>query len=175
MRLLSFTTAAVMLTANFAAHADGLTTYDVYATFQDGSAEGTAQVGPSLFFFQVADITAMINGVNYVFDQPTIFGTRLGLFSNGVSDAAGDILDIVTGPGDSFICGEVDPCQQEGFDILSGITFKSPLSSDEVVSGDIMLAQTPEPASIALLGTGMLGIAGVVRKRLRLKREMHQQ
>ena len=45
------------------------------------------------------------------------------------------------------------------------------LDGQEIATGTISvepastLAVTPEPSSIALLGTGMLGVAGVVRKR----------
>jgi hypothetical protein len=38
------------------------------------------------------------------------------------------------------------------------------MDEDEFASGSLVAA-TPEPSSFALLGTGLLGVAGVVRKR----------
>lgn len=46
-------------------------------------------------------------------------------------------------------------------------TFQDAYDPTETVTVDAVdIAATPEPSSIALLGTGLLGVAGIVRKRL---------
>ena len=62
---------------------------------------------------------------------------------------------------DSQLCTETyDPCRIESALI-------DPPQEGFIESGTITpVAATPEPSSIALLGTGVIGVAGVLRKRL---------
>ena len=64
------------------------------------------------------------------------------------------------------LSGPVLPLET-GFDTSAGYTVLGP-GSYEYADGSpstLTATVTPEPSSIALLGTGMLGIAGIVRKR----------
>ena len=53
-----------------------------------------------------------------------------------------------------------------------GVTGGSAFTGLPFISGDVtpsvVITATPEPSSIALLGTGMLALVGVVRNRKRL-------
>jgi len=44
---------------------------------------------------------------------------------------------------------------------------KSPLGKCGFQSGDITIGTVPEPGTLGLLGTGLIGLAGIVRKKLR--------
>ena len=52
--------------------------------------------------------------------------------------------------------------------LCSGTGYLGPRASDSgtVTITPAAVAQTSEPSSIALLGTGLLGVAGVLRKRI---------
>lgn len=63
------------------------------------------------------------------------------------------------------LSGPVFPLET-GFDTSGGYTVLGPGSyTGANVPSTLTATVTPEPSSIALLGTGMLGIAGIVRKR----------
>lgn len=69
-----------------------------------------------------------------------------GTFSGTVT-VVGGVIDIIYAPGGSPVIG--------GFQV----------SAAGVVSGDTIV--TPEPGTLGLLGTGLVGLAGIVRRKLR--------
>jgi len=54
-----------------------------------------------------------------------------------------------------------------GFVITSSLV--SGCGGGKAASGDILITSTPEPASLALFGSGLLAIGGVLRRKLRRK------
>ena len=71
-----------------------------------------------------------------------------GTFSGTLTDSNG-VIEIHANPG--------------GNPVVAGFNFV--VASDGQVSGDFTV--TPEPGTLGLLGTGLVGLAGMVRRKLR--------
>lgn len=173
MRLLTFFAAAAMLSASLAARADTVQTLYVNATFQDGDKlSGTLVYDLGLHFVIGGDVTltGLYNETwtdasstpnshgTSTFNLYNVYGSMLvpPVFE---IEYMGDGLPVPFTP--ITICSLTNPCADFGNPVLYTEFF-----NDIAVSGYVTpIAPTPEPSSLALLGTGMLGIAGMVRKR----------
>jgi len=75
-----------------------------------------------------------------------------------------------TGPGDLFSGTITNPVLTPGTTVTgiaaSGILGDNAAATFSVASAAATVAQTPEPNTFVLLGSGLLGFAGVVRRRL---------
>lgn len=179
MRLPSLLAIALFATFTFAAHADTMSTFSLTDyTFQSGAtATGTIVIDVTDGEVQSTTIT-YFGGTTLLFDVSTGTGdVAAGLYSNAPSlDAAGDsFADSLHTPAAGFIgyaggeaCSATDLC----FDgeVTSGIIFAGAKMDDELETGSLTLepaitAQTPEPSTLALLGTGILGLAGAGRRK----------
>ncbi len=148
---------------------------DAFVTYTSGSLHGTTDEF-NQYLFQ-----STLKGIeppSWVFDQNFVYAqaldsttlNRVGLLfaqDSLVGYAGGSLCPSSTpcywSPGNYATSGLGYPAGGPPFDtfVTGSLTFVSSTSTDPGGTG-----VTPEPSSIALLGTGFLGVAGFVRRRV---------
>ena len=157
-------------------------TYTVNESFPSLSAQGTITTDGNLGTLTSADIlnydltvsntlfsASFTQGGSFLPAQ--VSGTNLTATSTALlfnfSDGAGSFG--LGAPNDTFLCFD-DSAGCEGVAAITGIQIAiSGLLSNATQSGTQQIATAsavPEPSSLILLGSGLLGVAGVLRKRL---------
>jgi hypothetical protein len=163
--------AIAMFSVSLAAHADTVF-YASGTTLEGGTLSGTITLNTASTAFSAIDLTVMDHGdtadFTYIEDQgqDSAFyhiATNNGI--RGVSNGTANIdllLDVasLTGFDGATFCAIESPCTAGAPLEYSRISFSS---ADFLSTGS--LGPTPEPSSLALLGSGLLGVAAIARKR----------
>jgi hypothetical protein len=172
-----FVLALLALALPTLALADSITDFEGFGTSGAGTATitGTVSSGSSL------DITTALTGVNGVATSGTISWNTGALTGSGSSFTyTGGTLTIMSGPTTLFSgtfssstpgTVTVTPVSV----LISGVlangggteTITIMKSGAFTVSADIGVVTTPEPGTLGLIGTGLIGLAGLARRKLR--------
>ncbi len=140
-------------------------TFNFYSYYTGAAtAFGTGFLYSSVYTGDVADLgtasasllgLASSNGSVYTFNSNLVLdaGTTYYFYENGENP-------IINGAADSY---SGDNYYTDGTDQ----PFQADTAAEFLVTGQPAIAATPEPSSIALLGTGLLSIAGMARGRFR--------
>jgi PEP-CTERM motif len=100
-------------------------------------------------------------------------GALVSSCGRGCFTFTGGTIDIVSIAGSTLFMGSFNgtlisaggvvslSCAEGGIPVIGGFQ----VSAAGVVSGDTIV--TPEPGTLSLLGTGLLGLAGMVRRKIR--------
>jgi len=139
---------------------------------------GTATVGGSATVGGTVSIGSQLTQINFVtLGTPGWVSVTTGTLSAsgtaGLFDFTGGTITIKNGGGTSLFQGTFSSgTVQTGLGgsvvvtgYVNGIAVTTQLSSAGAVSGNTIV--TPEPGTLGLLGTGLVGLAGVVRRKLR--------
>jgi len=120
-------------------------------------------VGPAFFLGTYSFTTTVLIGSG---------GTFIDTSSAGINLNPGDffVIDVSGGPGCCNLAGSTNPYPGGDLflDIGGNITDYTQLFGYSMAFQTYMGSSTPEPGSLILLGSGVLGLAGVLRRRINL-------
>ena len=167
--------ASSLLTICVAAHADTLNGTTVSGTITGPTTPGfttpTSSVGSTVEFTSAASnnflYTADFNDTGVLFTV-SCNSTVRGCAAIGVTDFTATFTDsaFLGGTFDSALASSIGIEDFNYSPTGSTLTITGKLGSIGSDALSFSPAPTPEPSSIALLGTGLLGVAGVARKKL---------
>jgi hypothetical protein len=157
--------------------ADSITDFEGFGT----SAAGTATITGTVTSSQSLNITTALTGVNGVATSGTISWNTGALTGSGSSFTySGGSLAIMSGAttlfSGTFSSSTPGTVTVTPVSILiSGVlangggteTITIMKSGAFSVSADIGVVTTPEPGTLGLIGTGLIGLAGLARRKLR--------
>ena len=178
MRFTSLMAGITIVSAGMVAHATPIT-YNTSQSAGGATAVGTITTDGAIGVLTTADITNIMltvshgvtsgaldssTGVEFVVGSD-LTATTSGLFFNFGDSVSGGLL--ILGPNYNSLCYDSQGtfCGAASASLLlavDGTRYESPFSGVQQIA---TAATTPEPSSIALLGTGLLGIAGTLRQR----------
>lgn len=192
MRLASLVAAVAFASASLAAYADTTITFSglpssgfpLFTTYTESGFTVTNTAGqfavgdafgdpvPDLFMYDTSSsITVTHNGGGAFSFTDVDFANFNG--TAGLYDIVGSLSGVQVFDNSGTIAGQgVFSPYGEGFssDAIDSLVITLTNTAAESDLDNITLgttaSATPEPSSIALLGTGLLGVAGVLRKRL---------
>jgi len=175
MKIRSLLVAGVLVSATLAARADSFTTFTLNSSFfKGGTIDGTLTLDTTKDIFTGADLT--VSGFHPSSDDGTLSsvgsqGDEFGLYSVNIFSFFGPAADLdLFLPVSSLVGFDGSPIldlSEVTFDIF-GKTFVAESGSLEPTAGRPVTSVTPEPASLLLLATGLLGLAAFWRRRFAL-------
>lgn len=170
--LLSMTAVTMMCVTP--ARADSIATFVASGVFTNGAVlGGTAVIDTTTGVFDSIDFTVSAPDANtytHIYSQgadPTTTGEYL-IYGTLASSPSGDPV-LAFGLDDlslvGFLGGDFASTNHPSSKGYASALYPISANGIALTSGELALAPSPEPSSFALLGTGLLGVAGIMKRR----------